>query len=65
MGDTYFIKNIECVYCKNDNNFIEEASMFGNPGLPFTFEFGSEFVCEDCKKKNQIVMKFVAIKPEI
>lgn len=62
MGDTYYIKNIRCAYCKNDNNFEEEAMTYGSLGLPFDHEFGSKFVCENCKKNNRIRMDFVATK---
>lgn len=62
MGDTYFIKNIKCAYCGEENDFEEEAMESGHIGLPYTFEFGGEFVCEKCNKKNRIVMDFIAIK---
>lgn len=64
MGDTYFIENIACAYCGENNNFEEEAMAFGSSGLPYTFEFGGEFVCENCKKKNTIKMDFIAVKPK-
>jgi len=62
MGDTYFIKNIKCAYCGKENDFEEEAIKFGHLGLPYTFEFGGEFVCEKCKKKNRVVTDFIAVK---
>ncbi|MEK7653097.1 MAG: hypothetical protein AAB358_01265 [Patescibacteria group bacterium] len=62
MGDTYFIKSIKCVYCGENNDFEEEATKSGYVGLPYTFEFGGEFVCEKCNKKNEIIMNFVAVK---
>lgn len=60
MGDTFFINNIKCAYCGEDNNFEEEG--LGYSGLAYTFEFGAEFVCDNCKKKNRIIMDFVAVK---
>ncbi len=65
MGDTYFIKNIKCAYCGEDNDFGKEAMESGHVGLPYTFEFGGEFVCEKCKKKNEIVMDFIAVKSRL
>ena len=62
MGDTFFIKNIKCVYCGEDNNFEEKDMGLGYSGLAYTFEFGAEFVCKNCKKKNRIIMDFVAVK---
>lgn len=62
MGDTYFIKKIKCVYCGEINDFKEEAVAFGSSGLPYTFEDGGEFICENCKKKNKIKMEFVSVK---
>ncbi len=62
MGDTYFIKNTKCAYCAKNNDFVEEAMKSGHVGLPYTFEFGGEFVCNKCKEKNEIVMDFVAVK---
>ena len=63
MSDTYFIKNLKCAYCAEDNDFGEESLKYGSVGLPYTFEFGGEFVCGKCREKNEIVMDFVAIKP--
>lgn len=65
MGDTYFIKNIKCAYCRENNNFEKEAMAFGNPGLPYTFEFRADFICRKCNKKNKIKMDFVAAKHRI
>lgn len=65
MGDTYFIKNIKCAYCGAKNDFEEEAAKSGYLGLPYTFEFGGEFVCDKCKKKNKIVMDFTAVKSKL
>lgn len=62
MGDTYFIKNLKCAYCGENNDFEEEAMEYGHSGLPYTFEFRGEFVCDACKEKNDVVMDFVAVK---
>lgn len=62
MGDTYFIKNLKCAYCGEKNDFGKEVSVLGYIGLPYTFEIGGEFICDKCKKKNKIVMDFVAVK---
>lgn len=62
MSDTFFIKNLKCAYCGKNNDFEEESAEFGNPGLPYTFEFRGEFVCDGCKEKNNVVMDFVAVK---
>lgn len=62
MSDTYFIKNLKCAYCGEINDFEEESAQFGCPGLPYTFEFRGEFVCDACKEKNHVVMDFVAMK---
>lgn len=61
MGDTYFIKNLKCAYCTENNDFEEESMKYGNVGLPYTFEFGGEFVCDKCKGKNEIRMDFIAV----
>ena len=61
MSDTYFIKNLRCAYCGENNDFEEDAMKSGHVGLPYTFEFGGEFVCDKCKKKNDVGMNFVAI----
>ncbi|MDP2741625.1 MAG: hypothetical protein Q8O66_03010 [bacterium] len=62
MGDTYFIKKINCVHCGKINNFINKKEMFAEMGLPFQFEFGSDFVCAYCRKKNKIIMDFRTVK---
>ena len=64
MSDTYFIKNLQCAYCGENNDFEEDAMKSGHVGLPYTSEFGGEFVCDKCKKKNDVVMNFVAVKGE-
>jgi hypothetical protein len=65
MGDTYFIKKIKCAYCGMNNNFEREAAESGFLGLPYTFEFGADFICKKCSKKNAIKMDFVAVKPRL
>jgi len=65
MGDTYFIKTLKCAYCDADNNFEKEAADYGFLGLPYTFEFSSDFICKKCNKKNKIKMDFVAVKPKL
>lgn len=62
MGDTYFIKNIKCAHCGESNDFEEETMESGYVGLPYTFEFGGEFICSKCNERNKIVMDFVAVK---
>ena len=62
MGDTYFIKKLNCAYCGAENDFEEKAMKFGHVGLPYTFEFGGEFVCEKCHQKNEIAMNFIAVE---
>ena len=61
MSDTYFIKNLRCAYCGENNDFEKDAMRYGHAGLPYTSEFGGEFVCDKCKKKNDVVMNFVAV----
>src|SRR3989338_7499658 len=61
MSDTYFIKNLQCAHCGENNDFEEEAVKSGHIDLPYTSEFGGEFVCDRCKKKNEVVMDFVAV----
>ena len=51
MSDTYFIKKIKCAYCNDNNDFEEEAAKSGFFGLPYTFEFGADFICRKCNKK--------------
>ena len=60
MGDTYFIKEVKCAYCSKMNNFEDIDEFFR--GLPYQFEFGSDFVCKYCKKKNEVIMDFIAVK---
>ena len=62
MSDIYYIKNLKCAYCEENNDFEEESMKYGNVGLPYAFEFGGEFVCDECKEKNKIIMDFVAVK---
>lgn len=64
MSDTFYIKNLKCAYCGENNDFEEESAQFGCPGLPYTFEFRGEFVCYVCKEKNNVVMDFVVVKSE-
>lgn len=61
MSDTYFIKNLKCAYCGKNNDFEEDAMKYGHLGLPCTFEFREEFICDTCKEKNEIVMNIVAV----
>jgi len=66
MGDTYFIEKINCAYCGKENNLgkddsgYEFASLY--PGIGWTSEHGADFVCEFCKKRNEIKMEFRAVK---
>jgi aspartate carbamoyltransferase regulatory subunit len=60
MGDTYFIKEIKCAYCGKMNNFEDVDEFFR--GLSYSFEFGQDFICKYCNKKNKVIMDFVAIK---
>lgn len=64
MSDTYFIGKIKCAYCEKINNFINEKEMFAEMGLPFQFEFGADFICAYCRKKNKIIMDFKTVKTE-
>jgi len=57
MSDTYFIENLKCAYCGEDNDFEEDGSGFGYAGLSYVFEFGAEFVCKKCKQKNKVMQK--------
>ena len=38
MSDTYFIKNLRCAYCGENNDFEKDAMRYGHAGLPYTFE---------------------------
>ena len=64
MSDTYFIGKINCAHCGKINNFINEKEMFAEMGLPFQSEFGADFICLYCRKKNKIIMEFRAVKTE-
>jgi len=61
MGDTYFIEKINCVSCGKTNNFVNDKEPFCEMGLPHQSEFGADFICEYCKKRNKIVMHFKAV----
>ncbi len=61
MSDTYYIQNLKCAHCGENNDF-EEVVGFAYAGLPYAPEYGAEFVCEKCKQKNAVIMEFVAIK---
>jgi len=65
MGDTYFIKKINCAHCGAENDFEKEAAESGFLGLAYTFEFGADFICKKCNKKNQVKMDFVVVKPRL
>jgi hypothetical protein len=60
MGDIYYIKEIKCVYCGKTNNFENVEELYS--GLPYKDEFGADFICEYCKKKNKVVMNFTTTK---
>ena len=62
MSDTYFIEKINCAYCEKENNFVNEEEPFCEMGLAWQFEFGANFVCEHCKRKNKIEQEFRAVK---
>ena len=51
-GRLGFIKNIKCAYCGENNDFKEEALALGHIGLPYTFEFGGEFICR-CMQREK------------
>ena len=42
MSDTYFIKNLRCAYCGENNDFEKDAMRYGHAGLPYTSEFGPD-----------------------
>jgi len=64
MGDTYFIGKINCAYCGKKNDFSnddgDEFSFY--PGTAYNSEYGGDFICKFCKKKNIIIREFKAIK---
>ena len=69
MGDTYYISKINCAYCGKENDFVDKDIDEGEislsalyPGIGWTSEFGAEFICEFCKKKNKVNMEFRAVK---
>jgi hypothetical protein len=62
MGDTYYISKINCAYCGKENNFVNAKEPFCEMGLAWQFEFGADFVCEYCKRKNKIVQEFKSVK---
>jgi phage FluMu protein Com len=62
MSDTYFIRKIKCAHCGKMNNFENLDEVY--PDLPYKDEFGMDFVCKYCKKKNEIIMDFLAVNPK-
>lgn len=60
MSDIYFISKIKCAYCGKINHLknLDERGI----GLPYKTEFGADFVCKYCKKKNEIIMDFIAVQ---
>ncbi len=64
MSDTYFIRNLKCAYCGENNDFGKDAMEHGHTGLPYTSEFGGKFICDSCKRQNEIVMNIVVVASE-
>jgi len=65
MSDTYYIKHLKCAYCGENNDFEKNATgpwYEWYASLPYSPEFGAEFVCEKCGEKNKVMMEFVAAK---
>ena len=63
MGDTYFIDKLNCAYCGKENDFdCENSGISLYPGIGWTSEHGTDFVCDFCKKKNKVKMEFIAVK---
>ncbi|MEK7581851.1 MAG: hypothetical protein AAB488_00770 [Patescibacteria group bacterium] len=63
MGDTYFITELNCVYCGKENDFDHDDDGFSfYPGIAYSSDFETTFICQFCKKKNKIKMEFRAVK---
>jgi len=63
MGDTYFITELNCAYCGKENDFDHDDDGFSfYPGMAYSSDFETTFICQFCKKKNKVKMKFIAVK---
>ena len=45
IGENNFTKNFKYTYCGKRNDFKKEALAVEYTGLPYTFEFCGEFIC--------------------